>query len=44
MGEEDTRSLPGAAQAALRKRAVQAVLDGMTQVEVARVLGCTPTR
>jgi transposase len=42
MGEEDTRSLPGAAQAALRKRAVQAVLGGMTQVEVARVFGVHP--
>jgi transposase len=42
MGEEDTRSLPGAAQAALRKRAVQAVLDGMTQAEVARVFGVHP--
>jgi len=34
--------LPGAAQAALRKRAVQAVLGGMTQVEVARVFGVHP--
>ena len=42
MGEDDTRSLPGAAQAALRKRAVQAVLGGMTQVEVARVFGVHP--
>lgn len=42
MGEEDTRSLPGAAQAALRKRAVRAVLDGMTQAEVARVFGVHP--
>jgi transposase len=38
MTEEDTRSLPGAAQAALRNRAVRAVLDGMTQAEAARVL------
>jgi transposase len=37
MTEEDTRSLPGAAQAALRNRAVRAVLDGMTQAEAARV-------
>jgi len=37
MSEEDTRSLPGAAQAALRNRAVRAVLDGMTQAEAARV-------
>jgi transposase len=39
MADEDTRSLSGAAQAALRNRAVQAVLDGMTQVEAARVFG-----
>jgi transposase len=39
---EDTRSLPGAAQAALRKRAVQAVLDGMTQAEAARVFRVHP--
>jgi transposase len=37
MADEGTRSLPGAAQAALRNRAVQAVLDGMTQAEAARV-------
>lgn len=42
MPNEDARSLPGAAQAALRKRAVQAVLDGMTQAEVARVFGVHP--
>ena len=39
MADEDTRSLPGAAQAALRTRAVRAVLDGMTQAEAARVFG-----
>jgi transposase len=39
MADEDPRSLPGAAQAALRNRAVQAVLDGMTQAEAARVFG-----
>src|ERR687898_1504580 len=39
MANEDTRSLPGAAQAALRNRAVQAVLDGMTQAQAARVFG-----
>jgi transposase len=39
MTDEDTRSLSGAAQAALRNRAVQAVLDGMTQAEAARVFG-----
>jgi transposase len=42
MGEEDTRSLPGAAQAALRKRAVRAVLGGMTQAEAARVFRVHP--
>ena len=42
MTDEDARSLPGAAQAALRKRAVQAVLDGMTQAEAARVFGVHP--
>ena len=39
MTEEDTRSLPAAAQAAFRNRAVRAVLDGMTQAEGARVFG-----
>jgi len=39
MADEDTRSLSGAAQAALRNRAVRAVLDGMTQAEAARVFG-----
>jgi transposase len=39
MTDEDTRSLPAAAQAALRNRAVRAVLDGMTQAEAARVFG-----
>jgi transposase len=39
MTEEDTRSLPAAAQAGLRNRAVRAVLDGMTQAEAARVFG-----
>ena len=33
MADEDTRSLPAAAQAALRSRAVRAVLDGMTQAQ-----------
>jgi transposase len=42
MSNEDARSLPGAAQAALRKRAVQAVLDGMTQSEAARVFRVHP--
>jgi transposase len=42
MSKEDARSLPGAAQAALRDRAVRAVLEGMTQVEAARVFGVHP--
>jgi transposase len=42
MSMEDARSLPGAAQAALRNRAVRAVLDGMSQVEAARVFGVHP--
>jgi transposase len=42
MADEDARSLPGAAQAALRKRAVRVVLDGMTQAEAARVFGVHP--
>jgi transposase len=42
MTDEDARSLPGAAQAALRKRAVQAVLDGMTQAQAARVFRVHP--
>jgi transposase len=39
MADGDTRSLPAAAQAALRNRAVRAVLDGMTQAQAARVFG-----
>ena len=39
MTDGDTRSLPAAAQAALRSRAVRAVLDGMTQAEAAQVFG-----
>jgi transposase len=39
MADEDTRSLPPAAQAVLRNRAVRAVLEGMTQAEAARVFG-----
>src|SRR5918995_2657954 len=42
MTDEDARSLPGAAQAALRKRAVRVVLGGMTQAEAARVFGVHP--
>jgi transposase len=42
MADADTRSLPAAAQAALRNRAVRAVLDGMTQAETARVFRVHP--
>jgi transposase len=42
MTDEDTRSLSGAAQAALRKRAVRVVLEGMTQAQAARVFGVHP--
>src|SRR5512133_2986991 len=42
MTDEDTRSLPAAAQAALRTRAVRAVLGGMTQAHAARVCGVHP--
>src|ERR671936_904167 len=42
MTDEDTRSLPAVAQAALRNRAVRAVLDGMTQAEAAQVFRVHP--
>jgi transposase len=42
MADEDTRSLPTAAQAALRNRAIRAVLDGMTQAEAARLFRVYP--
>jgi transposase len=42
MSDEDTRSLPAAAQAALRNRAVRAVLGGLTQAQAARVFGVHP--
>jgi transposase len=42
MADEDTRSLPPAAQAALRNRAVRAVLEGMTQAEAARAFRVHP--
>src|SRR5215216_3088083 len=42
MTDEDARSLPAAAQAALRTRAVRAVLGGMTQAHAARVFGVHP--
>src|SRR4030042_4776595 len=41
MKNKDARSLPAAAQEQLRRRAVQAVRDGMTQVEAARIFGVT---
>ena len=46
MTDEDARSLPEAsqAQAALRIRAVRAVLGGMTQAQAARVFGVHPER
>ena len=42
MADEDRRSLPAAAQAALRNRAVRAVLGGMTQAQAAPVFGVHP--
>jgi transposase len=42
MTDEDTRSLPAAAQAALRNRAVRAVLGGMSQAHAARAFGVHP--
>jgi transposase len=42
MTDEDARSLPEAAQAALRIRAVRAVLGGMTRSQAARVFGVHP--
>src|SRR5215212_2674159 len=42
MTDEDSRSLPAAAQAALRIRAVRAVLGGMAQAHAARVFGVHP--
>src|SRR4030095_455366 len=39
MADEDTRSLPAAAQAALRNRAVRAVLECMSQAKAAQVFG-----
>lgn len=39
MDTKDARSLPAAAQEALRKRAVKAVLDGKTHAEVGTVFG-----
>jgi transposase len=37
----DARSLPGVAQSDLRKKAIQSVLDGIKQVEVAKIFGVT---
>jgi transposase len=39
MTTTDARSLPAAAQEALRRRTVKAVLDGLTHTEAARVFG-----
>jgi len=41
MKNKDARSLPSAAQEQLRRRAVQAVRDGITQLEAARIFGVT---
>lgn len=41
MKNKDARSWPAAAQEQLRRRAVQAVRDGMSQVEAARIFGVT---
>ncbi len=41
MKTQDARSLPAAAQADLRRKAVNAVRNGMTQVEAGRVFGVT---
>lgn len=41
MKNKDARSLPSAAQEQLRRRAVQVVRDGMTQLEAARRFGVT---
>ena len=41
MKTQDARSLPAVAQEDLRRKAVKAVLDGMKQVEVAKLLGIT---
>ncbi|MGB7295567.1 MAG: winged helix-turn-helix domain-containing protein [Candidatus Aminicenantales bacterium] len=41
MKNKDARSLSPSAQEQLRRRAVQAVRDGMTQLEAARIFGVT---
>lgn len=41
MKTKDARSLPAVAQEDLRRKAIKAVLGGMKQVEVAKVLGVT---
>ena len=38
---QDARSLPGVAQADLRKKAIQSVLNGVKQIDVAKILGVT---
>lgn len=41
MNTKDARSLPSAAQEELRRKAVEAVLEGKKQTEVARIFGVT---
>ena len=41
MRTHDTRSLPAVAKEDLRRKAVKAVLDGKTQVEIAKLFGVT---
>ena len=41
MDIKDARSLPAVAQADLRKKAIQNVLNGVNQVEVAKIFGVT---
>jgi len=41
MSSQDARSLPQAAQEDIRRKAVRAVLDGHTQLEVAEIFGVT---
>ncbi len=38
---EDARSLPPVAQEVLRKKAIQAIIDGKKQIEVAKIFGVT---
>jgi transposase len=41
MTTRDARSLPAVAQEDLRRKAVRAVLDGKTQIEIAKIFGVT---